>query len=257
VKLSGTTGAHIWSRTFGSTGSDYVRGIAVDPSGNVAAVGYGNGAFDLGNGTYVPSAGYSDSFITVYDTNGNFIPSRSRMLVCSNPDLANGVAFDAAGDMYVAGSFSNTIDLGGISKTSAASNFFIAKYLPTGAIQWGISALAVDTNGGSAGALGLALDSNGNAVITGGASGGVDFGGGLGGGYSNFFVAKYGAAAGGYIWAKRSTNDGLSGAFGIATDGARNVFGTGFTAGTATFDGKTLSTPGTQYKSAYLLKISP
>jgi hypothetical protein len=55
-----------------------------------------------------------------------------------NVDYGQVVAQDAAGNVYVTGTFSGAINLGGGSLVSAgASDIFLAKYSPTGAYLWG------------------------------------------------------------------------------------------------------------------------
>jgi hypothetical protein len=88
---------------------------------------------------------------------------------------AQAVAVDSSGDAYVTGGFSGSVDFGGTSLTSQGKNdIFIAKYSPTGSLIW-----AKDLAGTSSTATGvgngIAVDSKGNAYVTGTFSGMVDF----------------------------------------------------------------------------------
>ena len=96
--------------------------------------------------------------------------------------------------------------------------------------------------------------SAGNVVVTGIAVGGADFGNGFNYGAGDIYVAKY-DPQGRYLWAMRSA--GNAGGSGITTDLNRNIYVTGSMYGDVTLDGLQVSTPGTQSKSAFLLKISP
>jgi hypothetical protein len=101
------------------------------------------------------------------------------------------------------------------------------------------------------------VDSSGNVVVTGVATGEADFGSGqIGSGTGNIFLAKYNST-GGYIWDKRFGSTGWSAGLGLAIDSSRNVIGAGSFAGTIYFDSVQLTTISPQIKDAYLIKISP
>lgn len=82
VKLSASSGAHIWTRTFGSANADVGIGVAADPSGNAIITGYfcRSGAtgckvdFDAGATTkdVRTSAGGSDVFVTQFNADGSY-----------------------------------------------------------------------------------------------------------------------------------------------------------------------------------------
>src|SRR6185369_10039985 len=50
AKYSGLTGAHVWSKRFGSVGDDYGYGVGADPDGNVVLAGAFAGTVDFGGG---------------------------------------------------------------------------------------------------------------------------------------------------------------------------------------------------------------
>lgn len=54
--------SHLWSKRFGSTGSDQGFGVAVDSSGNVLATGFFEGTVNFGGGN-LTSAGSGDIFL--------------------------------------------------------------------------------------------------------------------------------------------------------------------------------------------------
>lgn len=64
VKLTGDTGAHVWSTRIGSMGNDYGYGVGVDGAGNVTLAGSFGGPTDFG-GTVVTPAG-QDAFAARY-----------------------------------------------------------------------------------------------------------------------------------------------------------------------------------------------
>ena len=90
---------------------------------------------------------------------------------------ANGVAVDSSGNVVVVGSFLGNVDFGGVILQSASSSpdIFLAKYsAATGQLVWarGFGSTGVDAGNG------VAVDGNGNIIMTGLFRGTVDFGGG-------------------------------------------------------------------------------
>jgi hypothetical protein len=56
------TGAHLWSKRFGTVGGESSPELAVDGAGNASLTGYFNGTIDFGNGPLI-SAGSADVFL--------------------------------------------------------------------------------------------------------------------------------------------------------------------------------------------------
>lgn len=77
-------------------------------------------------------------------------------------DRTYGVAVDYLGNVFIAGSFFNTIDLGGETLDAAAGRAFIAKYDPDGELIW-----ASQISGNSGNPLHVSTDGAGNLVVTG------------------------------------------------------------------------------------------
>ena len=290
LKLNGVTGGgnnaitsdgYIWEKDFGGSNDDMVRGVAVDSFGDVVVVGYGYGNMNFGGGPQ-GNFGGSDLFIAKYaSTTGTYL--WSHVYGGTYPDSAEGVAIDtrinlATGhpynDIFVTGTYNNTVDLGGTSVTtivSTNSEAYLAKYYPNGNLQWarGINA---ETPGGIT-SRSVAVDSVGNVAIAGSVVGVARFGGTImTAGSSNFFIAKYGPGSqgvpGAYIWSKRSQNYGPSFGRSIAIDEhinlvsnkpERNVLVTGTIKGYTLFDDLIASTTDSTntIQDAFLLKISP
>jgi uncharacterized protein YjiK len=148
-------------------------------------------------------------------------------------DLANGIALDASGNVYITGYFYGTATFGAISKTSAGNaDIFVAKYSSSGTLQW------VQSAGGTSNdaATGIAVDASGNVYITGyffvtatfGATSKTSAGG------SDIFVAKY-SSSGTLQWVQSAGGTSSDDANGIAIDASGNVYITGYFYGTATF----------------------
>jgi hypothetical protein len=124
------------------------------------------------------------------------------------------VAADADGNVYVSGSSQGSL---------GPKDVWVAKYSTTGALRWTreLHPNSYLSPGG------VATGSNGNVYITGSTA--VSLGGANQGG-NDAFVAKY-SSAGSLLWIRQlGTSDGDA-SFGIATDGAGNVYISGWTAG--------------------------
>lgn len=88
-------------------------------------------------------------------------------------------------------------------------------------------------------AAGMAVDATGNVYVIGSFQGSIQFGAGAGSlnsaGLFDVFFAKYNTV-GSLVWAKRIGAAGVAGGYGIAVDGAGNVFIAGNFNGTVDFD---------------------
>src|SRR6185369_14395845 len=132
VKLSGTTGAHVWSKRFGGTADDYGYGLAVDPSGNVALTGSFRNTADFGGGP-LTSAGGTDVFLASFTPSGAH--RWSRRAGGSGDDAGQAVA--VAGDLLVTGPFQGTIDFGaGPLVAAGGGDLFVARYGAAGTLVW-------------------------------------------------------------------------------------------------------------------------
>jgi len=112
------SGNEIWTRQFGTSQTDYARGIAVDSSDNVYVV-------DSTGGTLPgqTSSGGNDAFVRKYDGSGNEI--WTRQFGTSDSDGATGVAVDPSNNVYVACVTTGTLP----GQTSSGGNdAFVRKY---------------------------------------------------------------------------------------------------------------------------------
>ncbi|MEN6494052.1 MAG: SdrD B-like domain-containing protein, partial [Thermoguttaceae bacterium] len=182
-------------------------------------------------------------------------------------DEGQSVTVDAAGNVYVAGSFSGTVDFdsgpGTYNLTSAGSkDAFVAKYSSTGALLWARSMGGTSSDE----ATGIAVAADGSVYASGHFAGTADFCSGPGTAYlstgsvynHDAFVLKL-DAAGNYVWAKSvggAYEDQASG-IALAADGS-SVYLTGWFSGQVDFD------PGTGTQSltsaggydVFVLKLS-
>ncbi|MFO1153540.1 MAG: SBBP repeat-containing protein [Rhodospirillales bacterium] len=201
----------LWVRQLGTDGSDYASGVATDGAGNVYLTGV-TGA-SLGG----PNRGGSDAWVAKYDAAGHVL--WKRQLGTDGLDEANGVATDAAGNVYLTGLTEGS--LGGVHRGSLDA--WVAKYDAAGHVLWKRQ-LGTETPDYASG---VATDGAGNVYLTGGTWASL---GGVYRGLYDAWVAKY-DAAGHALWKRQLGTDGWDEASGAATDGAGNVYLTGYTSG--------------------------
>ncbi len=177
----------------------------------------------------------------------------------SSFEEGRAVTVDAAGNVYMAGFLSSTVDFDpsvGVYQLGAAGGHdaYVAKYTTAGALVWA----RVFGGASSDEAAAVAVDAAGNVYTTGVFSGAVNFDPagaaapltGLG---QNVFVSKL-DQNGDYVWAKSWTGSGR----GIAADSAGNVYTTGSFAAAGDFDpgaGTATLTPGTVGDAAFVSKL--
>jgi hypothetical protein len=252
-----STGAHVWSKRFGGSGTEMGTGVAVDGSGNVVVVGIFEGTINLG-GSSLTSAGGRDLFVAKFSPVGQHLWSK-RFGGTSAEDV-RGVAVDGAGDVLLTGQFLGSINFGGSSLTSAGNeDIFLAKL--SGASGGHVWSKRLGSTAPDAG-YGVAVDGSGNVAITGFFAGGVDFGGGaiLAQVY-DIFVAKY-SSAGAYLSARRYGDPAglFESQYGdaIAMNGSGNVYITGHFVGTLDFGaGKTATSLFAGGSDAYVASVGP
>ena len=158
-----STGAHSWSKRFGSLeGSETGNAVAMDSSGNVVVAGQFVNPVDLGGGT-LGALGGSDAFVAKYAA-ASGAHTWSRRLGGALHDYAFGVTVDASTNaIYVTGSFQGVASFGGANISATGSDdVFVAKYGATGTATW-----AKSLGGGSAD-VGRAIDFGGGVLATSG-----------------------------------------------------------------------------------------
>ncbi len=254
------TGGNIqWANVGGGALLDQGNEVATDASGNSYVVGaiqtnslHPTAKFDniilTGNGDY-------DWLIVKYNTNGQVVWAKN--YGSTSGDFADGVALDAAGNVYVTGFFNSTMTVQGVTVTSRGLfDVFLAKMDANGTLLW------LKTAGGSGAdeAHGVVVDGQGNVGITGEFQSTAKFdtntikAAGLG----DAFIAKY-DSAGNNLWVHgggSTTSFAGDPAKAITVDGANNFFITGDYTGTATFDGLSVPNTGTNGSDIFLAKYN-
>lgn len=102
AKLASTTGACLWSHSFGGLGNDHITALAVDPAGNVVVGGhFGSTSITIPGGSTFVSQGQYDVFYASFDENGGH--RWDHAAGGSGQDRLYDLDVDAAGARRVAG----------------------------------------------------------------------------------------------------------------------------------------------------------
>jgi predicted RNA binding protein with dsRBD fold (UPF0201 family) len=200
-----------WNKTWGGSGYDSGAGIALDGSGNAFITG-STESYEDENG---------DAFLLKYDSSGNLLWNKT--WGGSFDDRGYGIALDGSGNLFITG----------YTKSYGAGYYdaFLLKYDSDGNLLWYKTWGGSDSDYGK----GIALDSSGNAFITGSTKS-------YGAGYDDAFLLKY-DSDGNLLWYKTWGGSDSDYGKGIALDGSGNAFITG---DTYSF--------GAGYSDAFLLK---
>ena len=172
-----TDGNHVWTRTWGSTGVDGARNTVIGDDGNIYQIGYFSGTvdFDPGAGTTTAtSAGGYDAFLSVFDTDGNFISVKT--WGGTSNDYAHEIRKSADGSLYISGSFAGTVDLNpgagtySVTSNNSSEDAYVSKFSADGDFELARVFGGPDTDQAYA----LTFDSDNNYVIGGQVSGPID-----------------------------------------------------------------------------------
>jgi hypothetical protein len=168
AKFNAAGSAIIYSTYLGGNGDDVGLGIAADSSGNAYITGYTKSTnFPTSNPLQANSRGGYDVFVTKLNATGSGL-IYSTYLGGARDEAGYGIAIDSSGNSYVAG-FSASTDFPMANPSQAAYgggvyDTFLAKLNPTGAALVYSSYLGGSDEDRS---YGIALDSAGNAYVTG------------------------------------------------------------------------------------------
>jgi len=231
-----------WARQTGSTRFDTGTSVAVDASGNVCTTGsfVDTVDFDPGGGVFPLSAARNSAFVTKLDGDGKLVWARS---LRGGTSFGRSVAVDGGGNVYITGSFEETVDFdpgGGVFELSsiAESAAFVTKLDSAGKFVWA----KVLVSGLGVGGVGVAVDGGGNVYVTGRFEGVRDFDPGpailllSSNGTDSSYITKL-DGNGNLVWAQAlgGSTQGREYSTGVAVDGSGNVYMTGYFDGTSDF----------------------
>ncbi len=235
TKLNTTGSALVYSTYLGGNTDDDGNCIAVDSNGNAYVTGITQGGFPTSNGAYQTTyGGGRDAFVSTLNASGSALVY-STYLGGSGDDYGRGIALDASGNAYVTGNtYGSFPTTPGAYQTAfgGTNDAFITK------LNVGGSALTYSTYlGGIYGDQGLAIavDSSGNAYVTGNTSGSFPTTTGAYqttfGGAGDAFVTKLNAAGSAVDYSTYLGGSSIDQGSAIAVDSSGNAYVTGYTLG--------------------------
>lgn len=245
-----TPAANGWSErsniavsVFSGTSNEEVRGTKIDSHGNIFTTGlfFGTVDFDTSDEIFnLTSLGNREMFVSKMDPFGNLLWAKG--FGGTSDDSGNAISLDSSGNIYIAGNFSLSVDFdpgAGVANLVAEGleDAFILKLDSSGNYLW-----AKSFGGSGYENATMALDSSGNAFVTGKFFGTVDFDPGKGtsnlisvGSNSDIFILKL-DPSGNYLWAKSFGDVNADEGRSIAVDRNGYVYTTGQFRGTIDFD---------------------
>ncbi len=175
VQKLDSSGQLIWAKSLDGSALTWPTSVLVDDSLNVYLTGFFRGTtdFDPNAGTFNLTAnGMDDGFVQKMDSNGVLLWAYH--LGAGSNDDVNDISMDAAGNLYVTGTFNGTVDFdpGAGQVNRSGPGFFIQKISPSGQLIW------VHTFGGpgtGSEANCIAADRNGSIYCAGSFYGTIDF----------------------------------------------------------------------------------
>jgi uncharacterized protein YecT (DUF1311 family) len=153
-------GKRLWTRTFGTKGTDLPRSMATGAGGGVYVTMYTDGAWE---GQAKP--GFDDIVLLKYNPNGD--RAWSRFFGSDQIDVPSGIALDAQDNIYLAGGTSGPR---AGDRKDGPSHIFLTKYDSAGTRKW-MRQFGTDI---SAAATAVATDGQGNVYVTGNTTGPLD-----------------------------------------------------------------------------------
>lgn len=219
-------GTRQWTlQSGGSAGNTYAWAIAVDPSSNTYIAGTAtvaiNGQVQKGN---------KDLIIAKYNSSG------VRQWTIQNggtngTTIATGIAVDSSSNVYVTGWTTVGIDS---QAQAGVKDLFITKYNSTGIRQWTVQ---TGVASGYTNPTGIAVDSSGNAYVTGWTTKGINAQTQIGA--QDLFITKYNTSGVQQWTIQNGVALGFVNPNAIAVDSSANIYITGWT--DKAIDGQTQS----------------
>jgi predicted secreted protein len=242
------TGAVDLTKTYGGPGREEISSAA-STGGTLVVAGMFDATLAFG-GTALPitTAGALDVWVAKLDASGAGV--WAVRFGGAGDDRDPKLAIDAAGDIYVVGSFQNQIGFGAINLVSkGGTDVFVAKLRGTdGSVAWAVSLGSTNNDGVGDIAVGAA----GHVAMVGSVGGAIDGGTSLGG--VDSLVASFESATGAARWRKVYSTSGDDRASAITYGRNGDVYACVGIAGPFDFGIPIIGAPG---PAAALLRIAP
>lgn len=209
-----------WAVTTNSTGKDVIWDIAHSPDGNIISVGRFTDQLETPNHHQYTSNGEADVFVASYKPNGQI--NWTTTFGGKMDDIGIDVDCDSQGNVFVAGYFSDTLNILGQQFTGQGWEIFLVKLDPAGQILW----IQHPESDGSELGHGLTVDANDNVILTGWFQNSITFKNGSNlkcKGSSDILIAKYNND-GEFLYADNPGGPGVDYAFKAAADAHGNYY---------------------------------
>jgi hypothetical protein len=185
-----TAGAHLWSKSFGSSAGDYGFSVAVDGYNDVILTGTFTGTIDFGGGPMSPAGG-GDIFLAKYSSSGQYIWANHYGTTSTVASMSYAVATDAGDNIVLTGNVTGNINFGTgyLLSYDGSSDIFLVKFSPNGVNLWSKRFRGSMDDHGNA----VTVDMNYDIFMVGDFYRSVDFGdGALTSAYApDAFIAKF------------------------------------------------------------------
>ncbi|WP_199248851.1 SBBP repeat-containing protein [[Phormidium] sp. ETS-05] len=216
-------GNQLWRQLIGTAAHEWASGVTVDSAGHVYIAGYSQ-SWSTGSP--------ADALLAKYDSDGNLIWQQT--IGSAGEDMARSVVTDAAGNVYVAGVTTGSLD----GNTNAGStDIFLTKFNAAGVKLWTeqLGTPAADgyvyirnVGGEYRRNVQVALDKDGNIYLSGTTEGSLN--GNTNAGGKDAFLVKY-DRNGTQLWTEQLGTAGDDRAWGVTVDKNGIVYLTGTTQG--------------------------
>jgi len=220
-----------YSTYLGGIGQDRGTGIAIDGLGNAYVTGSTTGSFPTASAMQQTfGGGTSDGFVAALNVRGDTL-MYSTYLGGAGNDFSNAIAASSAGNVYVTGSTTGSFPVVNAFQPAyggGASDAFVTKLTAAGSLAYSTFLGGVGADSGQ----GIAVDSNGNAYVTGSTGGSFPLASPVqslyGGGTSDAFISQYGPN-GSLLFSTYLGGAGADNGNAIAVDMSGTMYLTGFT----------------------------
>ncbi|MCA9538115.1 MAG: nucleotide-binding protein [Myxococcales bacterium] len=213
-----------WSLAFGDGGAQSARSVAIDSAGNVFMLGDFENTIGVGGDPLVADGTKADIVLAKYDRFGN--PMWSKRYGDSSNQYATQVMVDADDNIYLLGRAFGTITFGGpVHDGVGTDDIFVAKLDNNGDYLWSRMFGGLDPDRAER----MAVDGNGDLLVTGTFSGVADFGGGpfATAGLRDAFLLKLNGQNGAHIFSKQIGGPGDDYGFGVGVGAEGQILLTG------------------------------
>ncbi len=265
-------GAYLGAWGVGGPGYDEPKCVVAGPLGSVYLLSYFSGTIDADPGAGVlaiASQGQLDMLVQRFTSEGELVWAQGTG--SSGADLGLSMALDAEKNIWITGSFEGTVDFDPGTGTSplisaGAWDIFVTKRSADGELVWAGRMGGVENFDTG---YDIAVDAEGNAIVTGSFFGSGDFDPGAGVhtltasslGSDEVFVQKL-SPAGEFLWAKALGGEGADLGYGVGVTSDGRVLLTGFFSGTADLDPDPtavfeLTTGSSNFFDAFLCELDP